>query len=62
MSDIEHRVMVVDADAASGEALQAQLQQHERQGWELAAAVPNPGGKVSLVFKRPRPLLGSPAS
>lgn len=60
MSDIEHRVLVVDADAASGEPLQAQLQIHERQGWELAAAVPSPDGRVSLVFKRPRALLGSP--
>jgi hypothetical protein len=61
MSDIEHRVMVVGAVEASGDALQIQLEHAERQGWELAAAVPGPDGQVSLVFKRPRPLLGSAA-
>jgi hypothetical protein len=60
MSDIEHKVVVVGAEAASGEALEAHLHQHDRQGWELAAALPNPDGRVSLVFKRPRPLLGAP--
>ena len=60
MSDIEHKVVVVSAELTSGEALEAHLHQHERQGWELTATLPNPDGRVSLVFKRPRPLLGAP--
>ena len=60
MSDVEHRVVVVGAESASGEALEANLHQYERHGWELSAALPNPDGQVSLIFKRPRPLLGAP--
>ena len=59
MSDVEHRVHVLDANSAFGEALEAELIQHEQQGWELAAALPSPDGQVSLVFERPRALLGS---
>ena len=60
MSDVEHRVQAIAANSTFGEELEAQLLQHERQGWELAAAVPNPEGQVTLVFKRPLPLVGSP--
>jgi len=60
MSDVQHKVVLIGADSVSGEALEAQIVQQEAQGWELAAALPHQNGQASLVFKRPRPLLGSP--
>ena len=58
MSNVEHKVAVIAADAPDD--LEQHLAQFERQGWELAATLPHSDGQVSLVFKRPRPLLGSP--
>ena len=59
MSNVEHKVVVIAAESAP-EDLEQHLAQFERQGWELAATLPHSDGQVSLVFKRPRPLLGSP--
>lgn len=55
MSDVEHKVVELVRDSVST-ALEAELHRHEKDGWELAATMPNSDGSVSLIFKRPRPL------
>jgi hypothetical protein len=56
MSDVEHKVVELQASSIASGGLEDELRLHEREGWELAATLSLPGDTVNLVFKRPRPL------